>query len=197
MNIVAADINDDGVIDPVWSYFIRGKSYPAPSRDELLDQVVPLRKKFNRYHLYADATINDIFSTKQLAEASTVYCRQLASGIFRNENGRFRFEPFPLEAQFSRVSSILYEDIDRDGQKDLLLFGNFYPYRVQMGPCDASFGCFMKGNGKGLFKPLTPSASGLWANGDVRQAAIITTRSGGKRIFVGINDHQMKIFECK
>ncbi len=197
MSIVAADINDDGVIDPVWSYFIQGKSYPAPSRDELLDQVVPLRKKFNRYHLYANATINDIYSAKQIAQATTVYCRQLASGIFRNENGRFRFEPFPVEAQFSRVSSILYEDLNHDGQKDLLLLGNFHPYRVQMGPCDASFGLFLKGDGKGQFKPLTPSESGLWANGDVRHAAIITTQAGVKRIFVGINDHQMKIFEVK
>ena len=197
MSIVAADINDDGVIDPVWSYFIQGKSYPAPSRDELLDQVVPLRKKFNRYHLYANATINDIYSAKQIAQATTVYFRQLASGIFRNENGRFRFEPFPVEAQFSRVSSILYEDMNRDGQKDLLLLGNFHPYRVQMGPCDAGFGLFLKGDGKGQFKPLTPSESGLWANGDVRQAAMITTQAGVKRIFVGINDHQMKIFEVK
>lgn len=197
MNIVAADINEDGVIDPVWNYFIQGKSYPAPSRDELLDQVVSLRKKFNRYHLYANATIHDIYTDKQLAGATNVSCRQLASGVFRNQKGQFYFEAFPLEAQFSRVSSILYDDMNGDGQKDVLLLGNFYPYRVQMGPCDASFGCFMKGDGKGHFTPLTPSASGLWANSDVRQGAIITTQSGSKRIFVGINDNQMKIFECK
>lgn len=197
MSIVATDINDDGVIDPIWSYFIQGKSYPAPSRDELLDQVVPLRKKFNRYHLYANATINDIYSSKQLAQANTVYCRELASGIFRNENGKFRFEAFPIEAQFSRISSILYEDMNHDGQKDLILLGNFHPYRVQMGPCDASFGLFMQSNGKGQFRPLTPSESGLWSNGDVRQAAIITTKSGVKRIFIGLNDRQIKVFEVK
>lgn len=197
MSIVATDINDDGIIDPVWSYFIQGKSYPAPSRDEMLDQVTSLRKKFNRYHLYANATINDIYSDKQLSEATKVYCRELASGIFRNENGFFRFEPFPLKAQFSRTSSILFEDLNHDGQKDLLLLGNFYPYRVQMGPCDASLGLFMQGDGLGNFKPLTPSESGLWGIGDARQAVIVSNQAVNKRIFVGINDSQMKIFEVK
>ncbi|AXE21032.1 RNA-binding protein [Runella rosea] len=197
MSIVAADINDDGVIDPIWCYFIEGKSYPVASRDELLDQVVPLRKKFNRYHLYANATINDIYTNKQLAQAHTVYCRQLASGIFRNNNGKFDFEAFSVEAQFSRISSILYEDVDQDGHKDLLLLGNFHPYRVQMGPCDGSFGQLMKGNGKGLFTPLSPAQTGLWAQGDVRTATIIQTKSGPRKLLLGLNNDQLKIFEFK
>lgn len=197
MSIVTADINDDGVIDPIWSYFIQGKSYPAASRDELLDQVTPLRKKFNRYHLYANATIEDIYSSKQLSSAKAVKCRQLASGVFINDKGKFTFKAFPIEAQFSRISSILYEDFDHDNHKDLLFIGNFHPYRVQMGPCDASFGLLMKGNGQGHFLPLLPTQSGLWANGDTRYATFIKTAKGSQRLIIGQNNDKLKIFEIK
>src|SRR5260370_29214844 len=49
MTIYAADFGGNGVIDPIFCYYIQGKSYPMASRDELLDQIVPLRKKFIHY----------------------------------------------------------------------------------------------------------------------------------------------------
>ena len=74
----------------------------------------------------------------------------------------------PMEAQFSMMSGILYRDYDGDGNKDILLTGNFYPFRVQEGRCDASFGSLLRGDGKGGFLPAERSQTGLHVAGDVR-----------------------------
>ncbi len=195
MRIVAGDIDGDGIIDPVWTYYVQGKSYPAASRDELLDQVVPLRKKFTRYHQYADATVENIFPKKALESALTVEACELASGVFINEKGTFRFQPFPTEAQFSRVSTLLLDDWTGDGKTDLLLAGNFAPYRVQHGPCDASYGLILAGDGKGNFQYLPPRQSGLWLGGDVRQGLSVSTAAGKKRLYFTVNDGSLLGYE--
>ncbi|WP_234736511.1 VCBS repeat-containing protein [Tellurirhabdus bombi] len=189
MSVVAGDMDQDGIIDPVWTYYVQGKSYPAASRDEMLDQVVPLRKRFSRYQQYADATVETIFGPQALAKAMKVEAYELASGVFLNQNnGTFAFNTFPLEAQFSRVSSLLANDWDGDGKVDLLLAGNFHPYRVQHGPCDASFGAVLQNTGSGKYKVLPPRQSGLWASGDVRTGIQLRTSSGRKRFVFALND---------
>lgn len=196
MSVVAGDIDKDGVIDPIWTYYVQGKPYPAASRDELLDQVVPLRKRFTRYHHYADATVETLLNESARAKATTVEVRELASGVFLNQgNGTFRFNRFPVEAQLSRASSLLTDDIDGDGETDLLLAGNFYPYRVQHGPCDASFGTVLRGTGSGTFSPLPPRQSGFWAGGDVRTGVSVRTIGGRRRYFFAVNDAPLIGFE--
>ena len=49
VEMYAGDFNQDGVLDPLVNYFIQGKSYPLATRDELLDQVNSLKKKFIKY----------------------------------------------------------------------------------------------------------------------------------------------------
>jgi len=196
MSVVAGDIDQDGVLDPVWVYYVQGKPYPAASRDELLDQVVPLRKRFSRYHQYADATVETIFGEQALANATTVEAYELASGVFLNQgNGQFSFMPFPQEAQFSRAGSLLIDDWDGDGRTDVIIAGNFHPYRVQHGPCDASFGVVLRGDGRGRFSAEAPRQTGLWAGGDVRTGVQVRTGSGRKRILFTINDGPLIGFE--
>ncbi|PQA55584.1 VCBS repeat-containing protein [Siphonobacter curvatus] len=195
MRVVAGDIDGDGIIDPIWTYYVQGKSYPAASRDELLDQVVPLRKKFTRYHQYADATVENLFSKAALSQAKVVEAREMSSGIFFNENGTFRFTPFPVEAQFSRVSTMLLADWNKDGKPDILLAGNFSPYRVQHGPCDASFGLILQDDGKGQFRAVPPRESGLWLGGDVRQGLLVPTSTGQQRLYFTVNDGSLLGYE--
>src|SRR6185437_10284756 len=104
LSLYAADFDNNGTIDPILCYYIQGKSYPLASRDELLSQIAVLRKKFNSYKAYADATIQDIFPPEKLAQARVLHCNQLGSGILYNKgNGKFVFSPLPLAAQFSKV----------------------------------------------------------------------------------------------
>lgn len=194
MTIHVKDFDGNGNLDPVTSYFIQGKSYPMASRDELLDQIPILKKKYIKYKDYADATLESIFDKNQLDGASVLKCTISESVVFIN-NGDLTFakRDLPIETQFSKPHSILADDYDDDGHTDLLLFGNFFPYRTQLGESDASFGLFLKGTGKGTFEPMLPANSGLFADGDVRGAVQIKNASGQTKLVIAKNDDTIQV----
>ena len=69
VSLYAQDIDNDASVEPVLCYYIQGKSYPLPSRDELREQVPPLRKRFTSYALYTDATINELVGAEKLSKS--------------------------------------------------------------------------------------------------------------------------------
>lgn len=194
MTIYANDFDDNGVVDPIICYYIQGKNYPMASRDELLDQIVPLRKKYVKYKDYADAKIEDIFPKEKIITSQRYDCYQLASSLLiNNGKGQFSTKPLPVEAQFSKVFGLIISDFDKDGKKDLLISGNFYPYRVQLGMNDASMGVYLKGNGDGNFKFIENNECGFFADGDIRQMVLINRSNKTKGVVVGRNNDSVKI----
>ena len=169
LSITYADFNNDGVIDPILCYYNNGKSYPWFSRDEIFEQMPFLQKRFARYGDFADAQLSDMFSEAQLSSAKTVNIYRQQSVCIHNKGKRkFDITPLPNEAQVSMVNGIVVDDVNKDGNEDLLIAGNFYPFRVQLGPMDASIGLYLQGDGRGNFIPQPYSKTGLLIKGDVR-----------------------------
>lgn len=187
------DFNKDEVIDPITTYYIGDTSYPMFSRDEMLDQMVSLKRKYTSYASYADATMDDIFGKEAVAKSPRLYCKELSSIILENI-GNFHFEihALPETVQFSRLSGIIPFDFDQDKKMDLILAGNFSPFRVQLGPCDASVGTILKQTSAFKFKDIEPAESGFWAIGDVRNIIFL---NNNKRIVVGSNNAKPLIFQ--
>jgi hypothetical protein len=171
-----ADFDNNGSIDPFFNFYVQGKSYPFVSRDELNDQIYPMRKKFAFYKDYASATMTDIFSSEVLAKAGKLKFNEARSVCFMNKNGKFEKHVLPLQAQFAPVTSILYEDFDQDGNKDLLLFGNKSDNRLKIGSMDANYGCYLRGDGKGDFSYVNQLRSGLSVTGDVKSVVKINIK---------------------
>ncbi len=195
MTMYAADFDNDGLIDPIVCYYIDGKSYPMASKDELLDEIPSLKKKYVKYNDYADATIDDIFSKEQVSNAKIYTCDQLASGIlFNNGNNNFTFQPLPLQAQFSKVYGAVADDFDNDGQKDILIAGNFFSYKTQLGKNDASLGLLLKGTGNRTFKAIDPAESGCYIDGDVRAMTEIKT-AAEKLFIIGKNNDKIQVLK--
>ncbi|MDP4246295.1 MAG: VCBS repeat-containing protein [Bacteroidota bacterium] len=216
MTLYAADFDDNGTIDPIFCYYIQGKSYPMASRDELLDQINGLKKKFIKYSDYADATMEDIFPKEKLEKAKVYHCDELASGILHNNgHGQFAFNPLPLQAQFSKIYGVAVDDFDGDSVKDMIIAGNFFPYRTQLGRCDASLGLLLKGvaprkgpggrvddgtlfpgfSSTGRFVPVDPALSGAYIGGDVRGILEIKNRAGDRLLVVAKNDDAMQVLK--
>jgi hypothetical protein len=164
----AADFDNNGKIDPIMTWYVQHVSYPFNTRDEITGQLPVLNNKFLRYENYAKATIDQLFTEEQLSKARKYYVYHTESALLINNGGRFTLKALPAEAQFSAVKGILYKDYDGDGHKDILLTGNFYPFRVQQGRCDASIGTLLKGDGKGNFSVVDRSRTGIYVPGDVR-----------------------------
>ncbi|MEX2234747.1 MAG: FG-GAP-like repeat-containing protein, partial [Cyclobacteriaceae bacterium] len=195
LHLYYGDFNDDNRIDPVISYFYGGKEYPVASRDEMLLQINSLRKKFTNYSQYATATIEDIFGKEALAGAKKLKVQNLQSVVLENTGGgNFNVLPLPMMAQISAVNGVVTGDFNVDGFPDILLGGNFYPYRTEYGRSDASLGLLLLGNGKGVFDFIPWDESGFFATGDIRHMASVEGENGRKFIVVARNNEKMSLF---
>ena len=57
-----------------------------------------------------------------------------------------------MQAQLSPVYGIEILDLNGDGHQDILLGGNLYRAKPEVGRYDASYGVCLSGDGKGNFK---------------------------------------------
>jgi hypothetical protein len=189
-----ADFDGNGSIDPFFTFYIQGVSYPFVSRDELNEQIYPMRKKFSSYKAYCDATMKDIFSLDDLAKATKLTANDVQTSCFLNRNGKFVKALLPLEAQFSMVTKIIAADFNHDGKTDLLLLGNHSDNRLKLGSFDANYGCLLTGDGKGDFKYQSQPSSGLSITGDVKSATEIKI-NGAKYVLIGVSGQALQFYK--
>jgi len=191
-----ADFDNNGSIDPFFTYYIQGESYPFVSRDELNEQIYPMRKVFTSYAAYSTATINDIFTKEELAKANRLQVTETRSQAFLNKNGKMIPIELPMQAQFSVVTNIIADDFNGDGKKDLLLLGNHSDNRLKIGCIDASYGCLLTGDGKGNFTYINQPRSGLNIKGDVK-AAVELKANNTKFIIAGVCNSPMQFYKVQ
>jgi hypothetical protein len=171
---------------------MQGKTYPFYSRDEMLDQLFPLRKAYNSYELYSEATTADILKnfpevTPEIQKATT-----LETVYFKNEGGRFVRQSLPVQIQAAPVYALLSADIDQDGDLDLIAGGNNTQTRVRLGNISANHGQVFLSDGKGNFTYVPQYRSGLNVTGDVRSSGIVN----GKLLF-GRNTGTVKAYSFR
>jgi hypothetical protein len=194
--LVYADFDSNGSVDPFFNYYIQGVSYPFVSRDELNEQIYPMRKKFTSYAAYSQATLNDIFSKEELGKANRLTVTETRTLAFLNRNGKMQPIELPMEAQFSVVTNILSDDFNGDGKKDLLLLGNHSDNRLKIGCINASYGCLLNGDGKGGFNYVSQPGSGLNIKGDVK-AAVELKANNTNYIIAGICNEAMEFYKVQ
>ena len=152
LTLYRSDFDQNGSVEPVVTYFHKGVETPFASRDELGKQMPFLNKKFRTYHDFAGATLEELFSSTALEKAEKKQVFELRSCVFLNDgHGQFEKIPLPNIAQASTIYDFLPEDLDRDGDTDLILIGNLYEMSTQLGRLDALQGLVLKNNGGGSF----------------------------------------------
>ena len=200
MQLIAMDMDNNGSIDPILFYYIKDKHgekrlFPDINRSQFADQVPSVKKKFLLNKDYANASFNDIFRGK--ADFMKFSCDETRSCYFENlGNGSFVKHVLPMEAQFAPINAIVCDDFDKDGFKDLLLAGNEYQTEVVGGRYDASYGCFLKGNGKKEFIPVSPAKCGFILKGDVKDMQLLKLSNGNKMILCSINNDSLRVFRA-
>lgn len=168
--VYAKDFDGNGSYDAVLGYYIQGECYPLFSRDQLIDQMPAMRKKFIRYKDYSGITLDKLFSQEQQKGMDIYKTRFFESGVLMNEgNGRFRFVAFPEKAQLANINDFVIADFDKDGFKDLVLCGNSNDAAVMVGNYDAMASLLLKGNGKGGFEAMPHTTDGFKVRGECRK----------------------------
>jgi hypothetical protein len=194
MSICYKDFDKNGTIDPVLCYYIDGINYPAISRDDLMEQIPVLKKKFLDYAPYAVATMDDIFTPEQMKGSKTLKAETAETIYLENDgNNGFKLKKLPIEAQYTPVYAIVSIDANHDGKPDLVLAGNNAWTRIKFGRYKANHGILLLNDGKGNFKYVPQNISGFNLRDDIRSAETISTGSGQKIIF-GANDAPLKAY---
>lgn len=197
LKMYAKDYDNNSQIDPVMAWAENGKYYPVPNRDKIIKQLPHLRKKYPRYRPYNGATIDQVFSQKELGESLQLEAKTFASSIFiNNGDGSFSQNELPSDAQIFPVRELIVEDVNKDGQQDILLIGNDYGMQVESGRIDAGTGLVLLGEGSGNFKSIKSVESGFWAEGDTRDLAPITV-NGKRHYLIGVNAAALKILKLQ
>ena len=194
VEMIYKDFDNNGSIDPFLCFYIQGKSYPYLSRDELLEQMYPMRRKFTNYKSYSDAEMKDIFSAEEIKDAKHLAATHLETTLFENKNGKFYPRQIPLEAQFSPVYKIVVEDLNKDGYDDLLLLGNNDYCRLKMGKMDANLGTVLLNDGTGNFRYVSNVDTGLLIPGDAKDALVITV-NGLRYLMAGVNNSSLLTYK--
>ena len=177
------DFDQNGTIEQLICTYNGDKSYPMALRHDLVSQVPSLKKKYLKYENYKNQTITDIFSPEQLRGALKLEAYEFSTSILINDGkGKFTLKALPVEAQFAPVFGIELADFDMDGSTDILLGGNFYKSKPEVGRYDASYGLLLQGNGKGDFTSRSARESGIRIEGEVRD--IISMRAGKETLIL-------------
>ncbi len=194
--IYAKDFDNNGSYDAVLGYYIQGKCYPLYSRDQLIDQMPGMRKKFVRYKDYSGKTLDDIFTEQEKKSMDVYKTNFFESGVLINEgNSVYRFIPFPEKAQLSTINDLVIDDMDNDGIKDILVCGNSDDPAVMVGNYDATSALLLKGTGRGNFTAISSADNGLKVNGESRKIVYLKDKSGTSLIFLKNNDAAQVFFK--
>jgi hypothetical protein len=201
--ITAKDFDNRGTFDAFPSLFLKDqdgelKEFPANTRDDIIKQMISMRKKFQNYKSYAVATMDSVITPEMRKGAIRLKANMMQSCYIKNMgNGKFTMAPLPLEAQISQLDGMVVDDFDGDGNLDVAISGNDYGTEVGTGRYDAFNGLLLKGDGKGNFKPLTLQQSGLYIPGDGKALVKLRGAKGGYLLAASQNMDVMKIFELK
>ena len=202
VSIISGDFDNNGSYDAFPALYLKTSQqdsalmcYPSHGRDDIVKQMIRTRNKFQNYKSLAVATVDKLFTPEQYQKALKFSATNLKTSYIRNDgNGKFTVVPLPVQAQFSVVQSILTSDFDGDGNLDLLINGNDYGTDVLIGRYDALNGLFMKGDGKGNFKPLTLMESGFFVKGNGRSMTKFSNKRGEILVAAAQNNGPLIIF---
>lgn len=203
VKIIAKDFDDNGTYDALMSVYLPAsqqdttiQEFPAESRDEILKQMVSLRKKFPNYKSFAKIPMDSLLTNEQLEGALHLHANYLSSAVLINdENGKFTIKPLPVQAQFSVLNGMTVGDYDGDGNLDIVINGNDYGTEPILGRYDALNGLLLKGDGKGNFAPQSILESGIYIPGNGK--ALVALRSSKGKYLLGASQNRglLKIFE--
>lgn len=172
--------------------------YPERGRSCSSNAMPFIANKFETYHEFGLATLNDIYGDEKLSNALKFEANTFDHAVFTNNGqGEFSYQPLPRISQIAPSRALALADVDGDRDLDIVMGQNFFGPQSETGHYDGGLGQILTNNGHGKFLPLAPQDSGLVVreaatevfvgdvNNDQRTDIVIATHNGPIRIFLG------------
>jgi hypothetical protein len=201
VKVYAKDFDGNGSFDVIPTAFFPGtngqkQEFTFHGREDLIKQMVVMRARFPYFKDFAQASIDKLLTEEERKTALVLKANYLQSVLVENlGKGQFRLVPLPIQAQFAPVFGIITEDMDQDGNLDILAVGNDYGNEVMIGRYDALNGIWLKGNGKNTFVPQTIAASGFYVPGNAKGLAQLSDAKGHQLVVASQNRGRLCVFK--
>lgn len=202
LKVFAKDFDGNGSIDPILACYQRTSMesdakqlYPVHFWDELNSQSPKFRKKFSSYKQYSRAGMNDVLTEDDLNGATILEANTMATSYLENQgNGKFRMIQLPVGAQIAPVNGMITDDLNNDGNLDVLMIGNNYGNEVFAGRFDAFTGVVLLGNGKGQLTAKQSAQTGFYVPGDAKSLTQLYDAKGRTLFVASQNQDSLKVF---
>ncbi|WP_297796747.1 VCBS repeat-containing protein [uncultured Eudoraea sp.] len=201
VRLYAKDLDDNGMIDPFISYYLRDsvgtkKEYLYHPWQDVVKQYVGIRKRFNSFGEFGEATLSEVFPPGLLEDAIKLTFNYMQTSWIENlGDGKFKTHPLPIGAQIAPVYGIITTDLNNDNLLDIALVGNDFGMEVQQGPADAFVGMLLTNNGDGSFEILSLEESHFFVPGDAKSLIKLTISNEKSVIVASQNNDFLKVFE--
>ncbi len=201
MMVYAKDFDGNSSMDAVMACYMREsmtsdekKLYPVHFWDELNTQSPKFRNMFSHYRQYGKATMADLLSEEDLKDALILEANRMSSVYIENLGGsKFTMRDLPALAQVAPVNGLITDDVNADGNADLIMVGNDYGNEVFAGRYDAFNGLVLFGDGRGNFQAATSAATGFYVPGDAK--ALVKIEGSGETLYVASqNRDSVRVF---
>jgi hypothetical protein len=198
VRMYVGDFAHTGALQQIVTSYRNGVSYPLAGRDELVKLIPSLDSKYPSYKSFGARSVEDIFSSADLAKAKVLDAKTFASALALNKgDGTFELRPLPIEAQFAPVYAALASDFDADGHMDLIVGGNFNGVTPVQGRYDASYGLMLRGDGMGALASVDMQSSGLAIEGEVRHMKLLRRSNGETLVLVARNNSTVQVLRVR
>ena len=182
LHLYIEDFDRDGRIDPIMTRVIDGEESIFNTRENLVQQIPMIGGKYRTYKSYANASTLEVLGNR-VKTAKKLKVQELRSGVFVNNSGTFKFEPFPNICQISYLKAFLVSDFDKDSMVDILMGGNFMESTMREGRYAADKGTLLQGTRKG-YRVAKNQSIGLNINGEISRIEKISI-NGKEIVLVG------------
>jgi hypothetical protein len=199
--IYGFDFNGDGGYDAIPTLYLPDinnemKEFPAFGRDDMIKQMIGFKARFTNYKNYALAPISKILTAEEIKKALQLQATNFSSSFIKNNgNGNFEIAALPVAVQLSSVFGMMADDIDGDGNLDIIINGNDYSTEIAAGRYDGFSGLILKGDGKGNFVAMQPGQTGYYVPGDGKCLVYLKSASGKPILLAAQNQGALLAFE--
>ncbi|MBI5916220.1 MAG: VCBS repeat-containing protein [Bacteroidetes bacterium] len=203
LRVYAKDFDGNSDIDPFISCYWKDslgvrREYFYHPREDVIKQWPGFRKKYVTFGEYGEATVQDIFTPKELEGATILAANWMKTSVLENlGNGKFRLQALPTEAQLAPVYGILPSDVNDDGLLDLLLVGNDYGMELQQGRADAFTGLVLLNRGRWNFSPMDMESSNFIVRKDARSIVSVPTALGRELVIASQSADSLRVFTLR
>lgn len=191
--VFAGDFDKSGKQDIVVSYYCDETLFPVRGFQCSSEQIPDLKKQIGSYEEFGQSDVFKVYGSA-LNDALHYKANCFSSVLLWNAGGQFEIEKLPFQAQLSPMQDFLLEDLDKDGDVDIVGAGNWFVAEVETPRADNGVGVVLLNEGDRKFKSVATEETGFFANGDVRSLESVNSKSGKLQIIVGNNNGEADVF---